>query len=77
MSYCGVRFGRDVHIGWDCIVMDTDFHKMVFCTVAGSSLLNSSYLELPSHSVIGQVRSVVLKKEGCYRDFQNDVIEYE
>lgn len=113
VSYCGVRFGRDVHIGWDCIVMDTDFHKMVFCkdgksnkgygkveigrgnwlgmkccvlkntrtpdycTVSASSVLNSSYLDLPSHSVIGQDRNVVLKKEGCYRDFHNDEIEYE
>ena len=45
--------------------------------MSASSILNSSYLDLPSHSVIGQDRSVVLKKEGCYRDFQNDVIEYE
>lgn len=113
VSYCGVRFGQDVHVGWDCMVMDTDFHKMVsckdgkpgkgygkveigrqnwlgmkccvlkntrtpdYCTVSASSLLNRSYLDIPPYSVIGHDVKVVLKKEGYYRDFQHDEINYE
>lgn len=114
VSYFEVRFGSNVHIGWDCIVTDTDFHKMVsykdgksnkgygcveigrgnwlgmkciilkntrtpdFCVVSANSVLNKSYWDLPSHSIIGSDAKIrLIKKEGYYRDFQNDKIEYE
>ncbi|MCD8318122.1 MAG: hypothetical protein LUC45_04390 [Paraprevotella sp.] len=90
VSYYGVRFSRDVHVGWDCVVMDTDLHKMVscadgkpskgygrveigknnwvgmkcsilkntrtpdYCTISASSVLNRSFLDLPSYAGIGQ-----------------------
>lgn len=27
-SHCGIRFGDEVHIGWDNLFMDTDFHRV-------------------------------------------------
>lgn len=112
VSYREVRFGRDVHIGWDCIVTDTDLHKMVSrgggkqgkgygaveigcgtwiamrctvlkntrtpecCTVSAGSVLSGSYMALPSHSVIGPDAKIILKREGYYRDYLNDGINY-
>lgn len=113
VSYYDIRFGDDVHIGWDCIVTDTDFHKLVsfwdakstkgyarvfigkgnwlgmkccvlkgtctpaFCTVSAGSVLTGDYGYLPSYSVVGTNARVVLRKEGFYRDFDDDKIIYK
>jgi len=29
VSYCGISFCNDVHIGWESTIMDTDLHRMV------------------------------------------------
>lgn len=112
VSYYHICFSDNVHIGWDCVVMDTDLHKMVscqgegtkgygkvslgrgnwlgmkccvlkntctsdFCTVSAGSVLNRDYSNIPEYSIIGPDTNVILKREGVYRDFHNDSIEYE
>ena len=27
--YHSISFGKDVHVGWDCLFMDTDFHSLI------------------------------------------------
>lgn len=29
VSYCGIEFGDHVLCGWECMFLDTDFHKLV------------------------------------------------
>ena len=36
-SYCGIKFASRVRFGWDCTVVDTDFHKLTKVNGGGYS----------------------------------------
>lgn len=110
ISYIGITLGNNVSCGWECLIVDTDFHQMKyvecsdmppsfgrirignncwlafhcivmkntllpnFCTAAAYSLLNKHY-EISCYSLVAG-QPAVLKKEGIFRDMNDDLINY-
>lgn len=51
-----ITIGKDSLISWDCLLMDTDFHKVIY---QGKSVNNSKAIYLRDHVWIG-CRSTIL-----------------
>lgn len=52
-----IFFGDDVLLSWDCLIMDSDFHKIINCT---NALLVEDCITIENHVWIG-CRSTILK----------------
>lgn len=57
-SYCSIEFKEDVHIGWENIFMDTDFHKLT--KVSGGYSKGYNPIVIGSNNWFG-LRCTVLK----------------
>ena len=57
ICYCGIEIGSDTIISWDCLIMDTDFHKII---ENGSVVNNDKPIYIGTHVWIG-CKNTILK----------------